>query len=118
MQDFTELVKGPTLADPELRWIGDLRDFLRRCTDMVDTYLLVTKGRTEVELVAHLRLTHSPNKELMQVMRKAAKSFAKAAAPKYVLQRVEIDPRYRRMTLVIFKKKEGGIERAKTKNIR
>lgn len=104
--DFPELIKGDMAADPELRWITDLRDMLRRTTfGSIGLECTIKEGDTDVELHAFMSVQANLSKDMTKTLKKLAHTYARLATNKYVLQRVEIWPTYI-IHLLIFRRPE------------
>lgn len=104
---FPELEKGPIPAEVELRWTGEMRDWLRRCTfGAISKDIQLTKGVTEVELHVYYRFEWCPSDDLVKAIRSAIRSYVKWATKRYIVQRVEIFPESRLIHLLVFRRKE------------
>lgn len=107
MQQFPELRPGPMPVEVELRWIAELRDFIRRYTDgLVSEQLTIQYGDTKVEVHAMLFLQYRPTPQLRKAVKAAAHKFARVGTKKYVLQRCEIFYDKGVIHLLIYKKPE------------
>lgn len=104
--NFPELEKGGMAADPELRWITDLRDMLRRTTfGTIGKECTIKEGVADNELHCFLSIQASISHDMSKTLKKLAHTYARLATKKYVLQRVEIWPGYI-IHFLVFRKPE------------
>lgn len=105
-----ELEKGPVPVDADLRWLAEMRDFMRRSTmGMVGTMLHIqvdSKGGVH----AHLQLEAKAGKELTQALRHTAIAWAKKS-PAYRLHRVDFYLGYFKLLLYKRREKKFGRKR-------
>jgi alpha-L-arabinofuranosidase len=103
---FPEIEKGGMTADPELRWITDLRDFIRLSSfGTIGKECIIKEGTTDNEIHAYLSIQTNLSHEMSKSLKKLAHTFARFKTKKYVLQRVEVWPTYI-VHLLIFRKPE------------
>jgi len=83
--------EGPIPADPELRWIAEIRNLVRRATmDLITEELVIQETDDKAGLFAYFRLLYQPSKEEMKTIRSAIRNFARSATKIYRLHAVEL----------------------------
>lgn len=107
MSTFPELSPATIPIDPELRWVGELRDFLRRGTfGIVLPDLRIKEARDKPELYAYLKVSEPIPGKLSSVITQSAYAFARIASSKYTLQRISWDETRTHLVLTLCRKPE------------